>query len=312
MSAGRARKGFVPRLTTAVLVPALAVILAGLESFARNAAGVSCGEIICSGQALSGFQTKSQDDSLLTAPVSFSAAPALETRPGQTHESTGVAPRRPRRRIVFLGIGDGIYNTADPRWTAFAGRKPFSDGPELQRLPGASAAMEICATAAHASRVLLLQGRDCSRSKLQQALRAKPNIIFIGTHIVSYRGERAIELGINSAGRRELLTSADIRRFHVPRAIVTMAGCGSAAEAAESGGGLMGAWLAAGARAVIGTRSPLPDARGQFPAALYAHLLKDRGPGAIARALHNASLDASHAGLPPDYSAAWVAVVKER
>ncbi len=292
----------------------LAVVLAGLNPLSISATRVDSGEIFYSGQALSGFQTSLPSEGLLTTPVSFRARPAPQKKPGRAQVLSAAVPVQPRIRRVFLGIGDGIYNTADPRWIAVGGRKPVASpgaGLELQRLPGTSAAIDACARAAHASRVLVLRGRDCSRSRLQEALRAKPNIIYIGTHIVSDRGQRAIELGIDGDGRRELLTSADIRRFHVPGAIVTMAGCGSAADAGALGGGLVGAWLAAGARAVIGARFSIPDGRGQFTAVLYADLLRDSAPGAIARVLRNASVDAAHAGPAPDYSAAWVAVVKE-
>jgi hypothetical protein len=144
---------------------------------------------------------------------------------------------------------------------------------------------------------------------LLDALGEHPDIIYIGAHTVPYRGGRAIELGLNASGRPDLLTSADIRRLRVPGAIVTMAACGSAADSAADGG-LMSAWLAAGARAVIGTRSRMPDVRGEFPAAVYAHLWDDSGPGAVIRALRSASLDLSRAGARTWWSN-YVAAVRE-
>jgi CHAT domain-containing protein len=219
---------------------------------------------------------------------------------------------------VFLGIGDGVYNSADPRWRPrlFRWMMPGEDG-ELPRLAGAGVELESCARSARLDAVLL-RGADASEAEFRAALARRPAIIHLGTHVIRDAHGSALELGMDGAGRPELLTSADIGGLKVPGSIVAMSGCGSGAD----GPGprpdmpeLMRAWLTAGARVVVGTRWTVEDDTGEFFREFYRHLDRDSRPGrAAARALRAATLDMLHSGTwraSPDYWATFLAVEKE-
>ena len=176
-------------------------------------------------------------------------------------------------RGKFLGIGDGIYNTADPRWAQKPGiRSPL----QLPRLVASEQELKSCA-ALWPDEARLLTGANASRSELEAAIQAPPAVLHIAAHFLYPPGkpdEAFINLGLGRSGESELLTREDIGNFSVPGTIVILSGCSSAAGSAAGAGvmGLSRAWLIAGAAVVIGSRWPTPDDTGELFKNLYQRL----------------------------------------
>ena len=210
---------------------------------------------------------------------------------------------------LFVGAGDGVYNAADPRWQPrlFRWLMPEPDG-ELPRLPGAGMELEACSRSAGLD-TLLLTGMNASESALRAAIARRPAIVHLSSHVVRDRDEAALLLGIDADGRRNLIGSESIGSLRLPGSIVAMSGCGSAS------GGLMQAWLAAGARVVVGTRWTVKDDAGEFFRAFYLHLSRDPRPEIAAPlAIREAKLDMLRSGTwrsRPRYWATFMAVEKE-
>jgi CHAT domain-containing protein len=254
--------------------------------------------------------------------VTGGPAPKYLVERHEIRRTLGV-PARVREREdtpanVFLGIGDGVYNSADPRWRPqlFRWMVPGPDG-ELPRLAGTGVELEACARSARLNTVLL-RGANASEAEFRAALARRPAIIHLGTHVIQEADGSALVLGIDGEGRRELLTSASISHLRVPGSIVAMSGCASGADGPKPGSDvpeLMRAWLTAGARVVVGTRWTVEDDTGEFFREFYRHLDRDSRPGqAAARALRAATLAMLHSGTwraRPDYWATFLAVEKE-
>ena len=226
------------------------------------------------------------------------------------------------RGPLFLGIGDAIYKTADPRLVR---RQPRTDGrlfgapveaPPvllLPRLVGSGREIAACARAWEGESVLL-HGADVARSKIVEQLRRKPAVVHFATHFMesSERSTSAmIPLGIH-----ELLTGAEISHWKVRPGLVVLSGCHSAAGATLRGTGLLGltrAWLSAGARSVLGSRWATPDEDGALFQALYRDLRARRGRDS-AQALRSAQLDIIRAGgwrAEPRYWGAYFVMGQE-
>ena len=209
----------------------------------------------------------------------------------------------------FVGIGDAIYNAADPRWTARTPRRAWplgllsaaapAAGPLLPRLPGSRREIELCAAAWNAPRPVLLDGRDASPKRLRAALENRPAVVHFATHVLASADRTRhglIALSLGEGGRLEILEPREIAAWQVPPALVVLSGCGSGAGAAPRGSGLMGltrAWLAAGAAGVVATHWPTPDDHGTLLAGFYRHL-RDAAPPAVA--LQRAQLEMLRSG----------------
>jgi CHAT domain-containing protein/tetratricopeptide (TPR) repeat protein len=235
------------------------------------------------------------------------------------------APRR------FVGIGDGIYNTADPRYPASAaGTAPWfrllptvlaGDGSPLQlpRLAGSSA--EVAAAAAEfGADAVLLTGTRVSRKRIIDALSEIPQYIHIASHFLVERegaGIAAVVLGVapDQHGRPELklLTARDIANLRVPGSVVVMSGCSSGSGRIVPTAGVLGlarSWLAAGARAVVATQWPTLDDSGEIFTRFYAHMARTEGSERVtpAEALRRAQIDMLRSGTwrsEPKYWAAY-------
>jgi tetratricopeptide (TPR) repeat protein len=139
-------------------------------------------------------------------------------------------PELPSNR-AFLGIGDGIYNTADPRWTSVKrGNDPeLGDTPlQLARLPASGQELEASANEWRSPQPLLLNGWNANRKEFEAALDRHPQIVHIAAHFLQPKNkpERTlIDLGIAPSGEPEVLTQEDISNFRVPGATVVMSGC---------------------------------------------------------------------------------------
>ncbi len=180
----------------------------------------------------------------------------------------------------------------------------------------------------------LLEGAEASRGRLTEELRRNPAVIHFATHFVASaenalylvsEGSQArsqagaiglIALSLNQAGETELLTAPEIAQWQVRAELVTLSGCHSAAGAALPGAGLMGltrAWLAAGARSVVGSLWDTPDDSGELFAAFYRNL-SGRRPADPALALDAAQREMIRTGgrlAQPRYWSAYFVVANE-
>jgi len=230
----------------------------------------------------------------------------------------------------FLGVGDAIYNTADPRWRgaareqigSFAGVVfAASDSPKppdwaLARLPGSAREIESCARAWDAQAPILLEGPDAAPAALRKALAAGPSVVHIAAHFLPGNApphHSLIALSLQKPGEWQMLSPLEITRFKFNTGVVVLSGCSSGRADALPASGLMGltrAWLAGGARAVVASHWPTPDDSGPLFVAFYKHLHQtpDAGPAA---ALEGAQRDILRAGgwrSNPQYWATYFVV----
>jgi CHAT domain-containing protein len=191
-----------------------------------------------------------------------------------------------------VGLGDPIYNRADPRFTRRASSAGWSEreqpGPqspvfrlELARLVGSAREIENCARIwrLHGYEPTVLTGADANREKLAEALQHQPFILHVAAHVLfppQDSGRGVIALALQSGGKIELLSASEIASMRLTLGLVVLNGCSSARAATLPGAGLMGmtrAWLAAGARAVIVTRWATTDQdAGQLFESFYERL----------------------------------------
>ena len=180
------------------------------------------------------------------------------------------------RKGGFLGVGDGIYNSADPRWN---GRGRQKVQLQLARLPGSGPEVEGCARQwSVGGPAILLTGQQATRQAVQTAVRRKPAVLHFAAHFLypgNLREETVIHLGLDRWGRAEMLSREDVSNLNVAGALVVMSGCSSVAAGAVAGAGVLGlsrAWLMAGASTVVGSLWPTPDDSGKLFQSFYAHL----------------------------------------
>ncbi len=237
-----------------------------------------------------------------------------------------------RRDGPFLGIGDGVYNRADPRWRAAeAGRGPALRLPsvfsaqasiELPRLVGSGQELAACARVFGMTEGALLTGLRATRATVEEAIQRNPAVVHIAAHVLQPDGrpeEAVIALGLNRSGGPEVLTHYDIVRWNLHGGAVVMSGCSSASAPAPDPIGVLGlarAWLIAGADSVVGTRWADPDDSGSFFVKFYQNLRQESGSGtrATAEALRAAQLGMIRSGswrAKPSYWASFYEMGKE-
>ncbi len=208
----------------------------------------------------------------------------------------------------FVGVGDAIYNTADPRWVgnrrtereygfwrilprlkaARSGRQDF----ELPRLPGSGQEIRACA-AQWRSRwpAVLLEGAGASWAAVQQALNRPAAILHLATHVIAapdHAPQVLIAMSLGEDGRAEMIGPSAVRAARRAADLVVLSGCASGRGPALPGAGLLGltrAWLAAGAHAVIAGLWPVPDDDGAFFRSFYRHLGETLSAASAAPAL---------------------------
>jgi CHAT domain-containing protein len=216
---------------------------------------------------------------------------------------------------MFLGVGDPIYNAADPRlphrrenagtgWLSplklFIASAPSTAGLVLPRLVASGAELDNCARAWDGESILL-RGAGATRRNLAEQLRRDPAVVHFATHVLESPERPAfglIALSLTDREETELLTPFEIAHWRIDAGLVVLSGCDSAEGAALPGTGLMGltrAWLTAGARAVLSSRWPTPDEDGPLFKALYRNLRTKRraDPG---QALRTAQLEMMRSG----------------
>jgi CHAT domain-containing protein len=232
-----------------------------------------------------------------------------------------LAGRKPQRWDAalsgkFLGVGDAIYNTADPRWKGPAGQRPDSSagvafaasttqasGPALARLPGTAREVEACVRVwdGRYGAAILLEGAEASPDHLRAAMRGPLAVVHIAAHFLREpAAPRAsiIALSLASSGSPQLFSPIEITRAKIKAGVVVLSGCGSGRADTLPASGLMGltrAWLAGGARAVVASHWPTPDDSGSMFVDFYRYL-RSRPQAGPAVALQQAQLDMLRAG----------------
>jgi CHAT domain-containing protein len=182
----------------------------------------------------------------------------------------------------FLGVGDPIYNAADPRWgeqqkpsslqTLFQTFQPNAAAEQFQRLVGSAEELKTSAASWGSPSTVLLEGATARRDTFLSQLANSPSIIHLATHVVYPVG---IAFGIGPGGKSEFLTTIDVASLRVPGAFVAMTGCGTGRGDSRPGAGLIGltsAWQMAGASTVLATAWPVRDSNGDILANFYKHL----------------------------------------
>ena len=236
---------------------------------------------------------------------------SLQTVPGALLLSASADPEIQggyRQRGEFLGVGDPIYNQADPRWRGLVAN--HQSGGELQRLVGS--ADEIAASAGiwaeGGGTSLLLQGAEARRDDFLRSLDARPAVIHLATHVLfpnANREQALIAFGMGaSPAQPEFLTTSEVARLRAPGALVVMTGCAANAGEARSGAGLLGltrAWLMAGASSVISTAWPVEDNSGAMFARFYFYLRNH----SAAEALRLSQREVAHSRTGRDAPASW-------
>jgi CHAT domain-containing protein/tetratricopeptide (TPR) repeat protein len=219
---------------------------------------------------------------------------AVETVPGALLlERSGIPAG-----AAFAGIGDAVYNSADPRYRRDA-RKPDLT---LPRLPNTKGELDACARAWGMAGPRFLTGLDAESSGVEKLLRTPGAIVHFATHVITEPGDfrsGLIALSLDRTGAMELLGPKEIVAHPVSASLIVMNGCHSAQGETLPGSGLMGltrSWIGAGAKAVIATAWDVPDATAEtimtgFYGALRA--APERGPSI---ALQRSFIDAIHQG----------------
>jgi CHAT domain-containing protein len=230
----------------------------------------------------------------------------------------------PARR--FVGIGDPIYNLADPRrlsTPALLPAKSSKSSVALGRLAGSEREVKTAAEQSGFTDVQLLAGQDATNKTLQSALTKVPAVLHFAVHVVNPEGrpdEAALALSLTRDDIPELLTREAIATYRVPGSLVVLSGCFSDQGLALPGAGLIGlsrAWLLAGAAAVVVTAWPTADDSGRFFSVFYNHLRAiQSGSTAVkaATALQQTQLEMQRGSgyrSSPSYWAAYSIVSKE-
>jgi CHAT domain-containing protein len=228
---------------------------------------------------------------------------------------------------MFVGIGDPIYNRADPRLVRSKpsagsspakapGADPAAGIMELPRLLGSGREVDNCAKIwqANGVRPVVLKGTAANKRELAQALRNRPSVVHVAAHFLfppQEAGGGMVALSLLQAGSQvELLSDTETAGMRANLGLVVLNGCSSGQAEVLPGAGLMGmsrAWLAAGARAVILTRWPTSDqdAGGVFLSLYRLYFHRAHGPVSFGVLLRRAQLEELHAGGARADPARW-------
>ena len=226
---------------------------------------------------------------------------------------------------MFVGVGDPIYNRADPRLVRPKGSAVSSSVQasragaaimELPRLLASGREVDSCAMIwrSNGAQSLVLKGAMANKQELAQALRNHPSVVHLAAHMLFPPREAdggMVALSLQGGSQVELLSDTETAGMREKLGLVVLNGCSSGQAAVLPGAGLMGmsrAWLAAGAHAVIVTRWPTPDQdSGGVFLSLYRQYFRERadGPVSFGVLLRKAQLDELHAGGARADPARW-------
>jgi CHAT domain-containing protein/tetratricopeptide (TPR) repeat protein len=216
----------------------------------------------------------------------------------------------------YLAVGDPVYNSADPRRKSGPTVTPRREGPEqLTRLVNSARELQRASQSwrddtTPARPIQILEGTAARRDAFLASLNRAPSTIHLATHVLTNgtESEQAfLAFALDASGRPGLLSTSEVGMLHVPGALVVMTGCATGTGDARAGAGLLGltrAWMMAGARAVVATNWPVPDADGDLIPAFYKHLRAN----SAAQALQRSQVEMIHSGnwqASPSYWAAF-------
>ena len=217
----------------------------------------------------------------------------------------------------YLGVADPVYNSADPRETVgWSLRKDRGeDRGQLNRLVNSSrelrrSSLSWRTTTGVAQPIQILEGTAARRGNFLQALSTAPSTIHLATHVLTSSTQREqafLAFSLTANGHPGLLSTSDIGMLRVPGALIVMTGCATGTGDARVGAGLLGlsrAWMMAGARAVVATNWPVPDADGDLIPVFYQNLRVHPA----AEALRRSQIQLIHSGTwqaAPSYWAAF-------
>jgi CHAT domain-containing protein/tetratricopeptide (TPR) repeat protein len=228
---------------------------------------------------------------------------------------------------TFVGVGDPIYNHADPRFSPPRQQKKsllqrtfrssqVAPAIELPRLAGSAREIQVCSNLWKERRgeTVLLTGADANREKVVEALRRRPAVLHFAGHMLfpardTSRGMLALSLGPDNGV--DLLMDTETAGMRVSAGLVVLSACSSGQGAVLPGAGLMGmtrAWLAAGARSVVATRWPASDREGRdiFDSFYSAYFRKrSDGPASCGAILREAQIAELQAGGERAKPARW-------
>jgi CHAT domain-containing protein len=182
----------------------------------------------------------------------------------------------------FIGVGDPIYNEADPRrGFRFSWQSRSGDGLELSRLAGSAVEIENCARMWPSA--ALLMGAQAVSEEFSRELGRSPAAVHLAIHVVpapDVPSENLMVLGGGPNGRPAYLGPEWVGAHRLPGgSLVVMNGCRSGSGAVSAGEGLMGltrAWLRAGAGRVLSTYWPTLDDGGALATEFYRQLTRER------------------------------------
>jgi CHAT domain-containing protein/tetratricopeptide (TPR) repeat protein len=220
---------------------------------------------------------------------------AVETIPGALLLERGAIPAG----ASFLGIGDPIYNSADPRYRGprYRGRAGKPDL-TLARLPNTAGELEKCSRVWGSGAPRLLFGGGATAGAVKAALSGDAGIVHFATHVITAPGEfrsGLIALSLDQSGAIGLLGPKEIVAWPVTASLVVMNGCHSARGETLPSTGLMGltrAWIGAGAKGVISTGWDVPDSAAESIMADFYGALRSAPERGAAIALRDAQLKA--------------------
>lgn len=204
------------------------------------------------------------------------------------------------RNGEFVGVGDAVYNTADPRWgkktggnsprawpwgSLIAQNRPPAEAAELNLPRLASSSLELRKSAdAWRGPSRLLLGPNANRQAAIRSIESGAAVVHFATHFLQHQQspDRALlVLSLDAQGRPDFFSPSDAAHIRVPDSLVVLSGCHSAAGKLVPAAGLIGmtrAWLLAGASGVIASLWPTPDDSGAIFQAFYSELRRHRGP----------------------------------
>ncbi len=222
---------------------------------------------------------------------------ALQTIPGALLLKRGVVASGGS----FVGIGDPVFNEADPRYRGSRGAAQ-NKAITLPRLPNTAVELAACSLEWNSGSRQVLTGAAANIGAVESALSSSPAAIHFATHVVRAPGQFGsglLALALDANGAIGLMGPQDIAARRLNGALVVMNGCHSGQGNALPASGLMGltrAWIGAGANAVISTRWNIPDEPAQTVMVDFYRALRGSAHGNPAAALREAQLAALHSG----------------
>jgi CHAT domain-containing protein len=163
---------------------------------------------------------------------------------------------------------------------------------------------------------------EANRLRVLDALQRGADVAHFATHVV--QGDKSADaaylaLALDSSGRPDFLTPAEISNRRFPVDLVTLSACDSGAGKTYRGAGLFGltrAWLLAGVQAVVATHWPMADDTGELFQPFYSTLKSKPlvDSAAAARALQSAQLAMLHSDSrhsKPGYWASFFVIGKD-